>query len=65
VVTDDLLNVLTALRRAGHPVTLVETSGSRRNAGQHASPDGLRSQGIIYYLVEALDGASTLNGISL
>ena len=30
------LTVLTALRRAGHPVTLVETAGSRRSADNHA-----------------------------
>ena len=64
VVTDDMLQVLTALRRSGHPVTLIETAGSVRSDANRASPDGLRSQGIIYYRVEALEGASTLDSIS-
>ncbi len=56
IVTNDMLDVLTALRRAGHPVTLVETIGSIRPAAweQRAPADALRAQGITYYHVEAI-----------
>ncbi len=66
VVTGDLLDILLALRRAGHPVTLVEASGSERAAtwARRKSPDALRAQGIIYYLVDAVGQAETIDSFS-
>jgi hypothetical protein len=66
VISDDMLNILTAIRRAGHPVTLVETAGSQRIANQQrgVSPDALRAQGIDYYLVEAIGQAATIEKLS-
>lgn len=65
VVTDDMLNVLTALRRAGHPVTLVETaSPTQRKPEQGVSPDALRAQGIIYYLVNTIGLATDIEELS-
>ncbi len=61
VLSEDLLDTLLALRRAGHPVTLVETMGSRGSARERiASPAALYSQGIAYYPVEAVKQASEL-----
>jgi uncharacterized protein (DUF58 family) len=55
VVTADLLDVLLAMRRAGYPVTLVETQAQRYAARMEraAAPEALRAQGITYYLVDA------------
>lgn len=66
VVSDGLLDVLTAVRRAGHPVTLIETVGSQRasNAAHIVSAEALAHQGIVYYLVEAIGQASALKGLS-
>lgn len=66
VISDDMLDTLTAIRRAGHPVTLVETIGSRRTARreQGVSPDALRDIGIDYYLVEAIGQAATIEQLS-
>jgi uncharacterized protein (DUF58 family) len=66
VVTGELLDILLALRRAGHPVTLVEASGSERAAtwARRKSPDALRAQGIIYYLVDAVGQAETIDSFS-
>lgn len=64
IVTDDMLQVLTALRRAGHPVTLVETAGSARGSEHRVSSEALRTQGITYYLVETLENASELEELS-
>ncbi len=54
VVTADILDVLLALRRAGHAITLIETVGSPRASKWErlATPDTLNAQGITYYLVE-------------
>jgi uncharacterized protein (DUF58 family) len=67
VVTDDLLDILVALRRAGHPVTLVETIGSHRAASwaRHASAEALDSQGIVYYRVESIGEASKVEALDL
>jgi uncharacterized protein (DUF58 family) len=67
VVTDDMLTILTAIRRAGHPVTLVETVGSQPREGRpEAAPaEALRMQGITYYLVEAIGEAATLEELAL
>jgi uncharacterized protein (DUF58 family) len=56
VVTGDMLDTLIALRRAGHPVTLVETAGSERAAtwAKRKSPETLRTHGITYYYVDAV-----------
>jgi uncharacterized protein (DUF58 family) len=56
VVTDDMVSILTAIRRAGHPVTLVETIGSVRSKmyAERVPADALRSQGIVYYPVDAV-----------
>jgi uncharacterized protein (DUF58 family) len=66
VVTEDMLDILLALRRAGHPVTLVETVGSERAAAwaRRKSPQALRSQGITYYLVDAVDQAQTIEDLT-
>lgn len=67
VVTDDMLDILLALRRAGNPITLVETVGSERAAGlaRHRSEDALRTQGIVYYQVEAIGKVAELQSLSL
>lgn len=56
VVTEEMLDILLALRRAGHPVTLVETAGSARaeHNAKRNSPDLLQAQGITYYFVNAV-----------
>jgi uncharacterized protein (DUF58 family) len=66
VVTTDMLDILLALRRAGHPVTLVEAAGSERAAGwaRRKSPDAVRAQGLTYYLVDAVGEAETIDGLS-
>jgi hypothetical protein len=66
VVTEDMLDILLALRRAGHPVTLVEAAGSERASAwaKRKSPDALRAQGITYYLVDAVDQAETIESLS-
>jgi uncharacterized protein (DUF58 family) len=66
IVTADLLDTLLSLRRAGHPVTLIETVGSQR-AASHAgnkSPAALQTQGITYYRVDAIDQAETIQDLS-
>ncbi|MGA7732829.1 MAG: DUF58 domain-containing protein [Chloroflexia bacterium] len=65
VVTGDLLDVLLSLRRAGHPVTLIEAVGSERAASNAAkkSVTALQSQGITYYLVEAVGQAETIESL--
>lgn len=66
VVTGDLLDVLLALRRTGHPVTLIETVGSNR-AASHAgtkSAAGLLSQGITYYRVDAIGEAESIEDLT-
>ena len=54
IVTREMLDVLVAMRRAGYPVTLVETLAQRRGAKleRAAAPDALRAQGITYFLVD-------------
>jgi uncharacterized protein (DUF58 family) len=66
VVTSDMLDTLLALRRAGHPVTLVEAAGSERAAGwaRRKSPESVRAQGLTYYLVDAVGEAETIDGLS-
>jgi uncharacterized protein (DUF58 family) len=66
VISDDMLNILTVIRRAGHPVTLVETIGSQRiaNAARGVSAGALRAQGIDYYLVEAIGQVGSLEKLS-
>lgn len=64
VISDDMLSVLTALRRAGHPVTLVETVGSYRPNTDVTSLESLRAQGIAYYMVNTVDDASDLAQLS-
>jgi hypothetical protein len=51
-----MVSILTAIRRAGHPVTLVETIGSARSKmyAERVPADALRSQGIVYYPVDAV-----------
>jgi hypothetical protein len=68
VVTEDMLNILLAIRRAGHPVTLVETIGSVRSKrfrpGLKLSGEALRSQGIVYYFVEAVGQVDEIEELS-
>ncbi len=66
VIGDDMLDLLAAIRKAGHPVTLIETIGSRRttNFDRGVSADALRAQGIDYYLVEAIGQAATIEQLS-
>jgi uncharacterized protein (DUF58 family) len=66
VVTSDLLDVLVTLRRAGHPVTLIETVGSNRasNYAHGKSPASIETQGITYYLVDAIGEAETLEDLT-
>jgi uncharacterized protein (DUF58 family) len=66
VVTSDLLDVLVTLRRAGHPVTLIETVGSSRaaNYAHGKSPSSIEAQGITYYLVDAIGESETIEGLS-
>ena len=56
VVTDEMLDILTALRRAGHPITLVEAIGSARAAewSKRNSAEALNAHGIVYYEVEGI-----------
>jgi hypothetical protein len=63
VVTVDMLDILLALRRAGHPVTLVESVGSHRAAewARRKSPAALEAQGITYYLVNAVGQVETVD----
>ena len=66
VVTEEMLHLLLALRRAGHPVTLIETAGSERalHWAKLKSPEALRARGITYYLVEAVGKADTIDYLS-
>lgn len=66
VVTEDMLDILIALRRAGHAVTLIESVGSERAAGwaRLKSGDALRAQGITYYLVDAVGQAETVEELA-
>ncbi|HET9493884.1 MAG TPA: DUF58 domain-containing protein [Chloroflexia bacterium] len=66
VVTEEMLHLLLALRRAGHPVTLVETAGSERALkwAKLKSPEALRARGITYYLVEAVGKADKIEDLS-
>ncbi|MEA2575319.1 MAG: hypothetical protein QOH93_2617 [Chloroflexia bacterium] len=65
VISDDMLNVLTAIRRAGHPVTLVDTVGSRRTVSQReVSSEALRSYGIDYYRIEAIGQAASIEKLT-
>jgi hypothetical protein len=65
-VTSDMLDILLALRRAGHPVTLVESVGSARAAerANRGSPAALLAQGITYYLVDAVGQAETIEALT-
>lgn len=67
MVSEELLDLLSALRRAGHPVTLVETIGSVRpvNWKQTVAPEAMEAQGIIYYRVENIDKGADIDQISL
>lgn len=67
LITDELLDVLVALRRAGHPVTLVETIGPDRlkEKTQARSYEALHAEGITYYLVDAIDRASEIDELFL
>ncbi|MFL5733246.1 MAG: DUF58 domain-containing protein [Chloroflexia bacterium] len=66
VLTEEMLDLLLALRRSGHPVTLVETSGSARPTGgaRSAHPDALLSQGITYYKVDAVGQAKEITSLA-
>jgi uncharacterized protein (DUF58 family) len=66
VVTADMLDILLALRRAGHPITLICTTASRRAAhkARDLSPQRLQSQGITYYLVEAIGQAQKVESLA-
>jgi uncharacterized protein (DUF58 family) len=66
VVTDEMLNVLLALRRAGHPVTLVEAAGSEHALAlaTRKSSNALRAQGITYYLVNAVGEVNTIETLA-
>jgi len=66
VVTSEMLDILLALRRAGHPITLVSTAASRRAAhwARDLSPQGLQSQGITYYHVEAIGAARKVESLA-
>lgn len=65
IVSDDMLEALTSIRRAGYPVTLVETRGSRRaGSEQKASELALQAQGIHYYFVDAIGQAMTIEGLN-
>jgi len=67
VVSAHLLDLLLALRRAGHPVTLVETAGSPRPAywPKAQPPDALHSQGITYYMVDAINRVREVEELAL
>ena len=56
VVTNEMLDILLALRRAGHPVTLICVSASRRASlwARDLSADRLQAQGITYYFIESI-----------
>ncbi len=66
VVTEDMLDILLALRRAGHPVTLIASAASKRAAHRvHSlSSERLQAQGITYYLVEALGAAQKVDSLT-
>jgi uncharacterized protein (DUF58 family) len=67
VVTSDLLDVLVTLRRAGHPITLIETVGSNRaaNYAHGKTAASIEAQSINYYLVDAIGEAETLEELEL
>ncbi len=66
IVTADMLDVLLSLRRAGHPVTLIETVGSERAASHSGkkSSAAIQAQGITYYLVEAIGQAEAIESLA-
>jgi hypothetical protein len=66
IVTDEMLDILLALRRAGHPITLVSTAASRRAAhwAKDLSPQRLQSQGITYYHVESIGAARKVESLA-
>jgi uncharacterized protein (DUF58 family) len=66
VVTEDMLDILLALRRAGHPITLIEATGSLRAAewAKRKSPEALQTQGIVYYQVSAIGKAAQVEQLS-
>ncbi len=66
VVTGEMLDILLALRRAGHPITLVSTAASRRAAykAKDLSSQRLQSQGITYYHVEAIGAAQKVESLA-
>jgi uncharacterized protein (DUF58 family) len=66
LVSSEMLDVLLALRKAGHPVTLVEVvvagSPGERAGG---STGALEAQGITYYRVQTVGKAADVEEISL
>ena len=66
VVTEEMLGILLALRRAGHPVTLICTAASRRALywARDLSAQRLQAQGITYYLVEAIGAAQKVESLA-
>ena len=66
VVTGEMLDILLALRRAGHPVVLISAAASRRAAhwARDLSPQRLQSQGITYYHVEAIGAQQRVESLA-
>ena len=66
VLNDDLLEMALAVRRAGHPVVLVQTLGSERAADAVGaySAEELRAQGVTYYSVDAAGRAKDLERLT-
>jgi hypothetical protein len=68
VVTPDLVAVLSSIRRAGHPVTLVETTvANSRGVPIHRgiSQDGMSDLGITYHSVHAEGNPIEIEQLSL
>lgn len=66
LVPDGMLDVLLALRKAGHPVTLVEVVGAEAPGERGGGSTGvIEAQGITYYRVLTVDKASEVEEISL
>ncbi|MDQ5824266.1 MAG: DUF58 domain-containing protein [Chloroflexota bacterium] len=66
ILSDDLVDMVLALRRAGYPVVLVHTGGPDRasaSAGAYLADD-LRAQGITFYSVDGVGKANEIEQLT-
>jgi uncharacterized protein (DUF58 family) len=66
ILNDELLDVLLSLRRSGHPVTVVETVGSRRalESAEAIPAEVMQEQGITYYRIDAIGQADHIEELN-